>query len=97
MLTFVMFSLFYRELKEALVLMVLLGKRAEKESKVVLHICTEEDRSTGIIGIYNIFTGEKGPRMDLPGTAGFQGELGLPGDPGNNCDFATFLQSVHKI
>lgn len=44
MLTFVMFSLFYRELKEALVLMVLLGIRAVKESKVVLHICTEEDR-----------------------------------------------------
>lgn len=92
-----MFSLFSRELKEAPVLMVLLGKRAEKESQVGLHICTEEDKTTGIIGIYNIFTGEKGPRIDLPGRAGFQGELGLPGDPGNNCNFATFIQSVHKI
>lgn len=39
---FVMFSLFYRELKEALVLTVLRGKGAEKESKVLLHIYTEE-------------------------------------------------------
>lgn len=38
---FVMFSLFYRELKEALVLMVLQGTGAEKESKVLLHIYTE--------------------------------------------------------
>lgn len=36
-----MFSLFYRELKEALVLMVLQEKGAEKEPKVPLHIHTE--------------------------------------------------------
>lgn len=39
--TFFMFSLFYRELKEALVLMVLQEKGAEKEPKVPLHIHTE--------------------------------------------------------
>lgn len=39
---YLIFSLFYRELKEALVLMELQGKRGEEESKVLLHIYTEE-------------------------------------------------------
>lgn len=40
--------------------------------------------------MYNIFTGERGLRIDIPGSTGFRGELGLPGDLGTNCTFGSF-------
>lgn len=47
--TFVMFSWFYRELKEALVLMVPQGTGDSKETKVLLHIYNEEE---GLLEIF---------------------------------------------
>lgn len=38
----------------------------------------------------NTITGERGPRIDLPGVPGLRGELGFSGDPGTNCSSCRF-------
>lgn len=44
--------------------------------------------------ILNTITGEKGLRIDIPGTTGLRGDQGLPGDLGTNLNFLFIIYSL---